>query len=140
MPEQSPVDIPPTAPIHRDGLQLQLGVIPLVLGDNPNAIQVDNTGDAGAVIDGERYELVQLHMHCPSEHTFGGTHAAMELHLVLQSAEGQLAVVAVTFVEGRENPAIGAILDALSGGDTPDTLAARVFGLSQAKAGTGREP
>ena len=119
---QSPVDIPPTAPIHRDGLELRLGTIPLVLGDNPTAIQVDNTGVAGAVVGGEPYELVQLHMHSPGEHTFSGVHAAMELHLVFQSPDGVLAVVGVMFIEGMDNPALGSILDAAAGREHPANL------------------
>lgn len=119
---QSPVDIPPVAPIHRDGLELRYGSIPLVLGHNPTAIQVDNTGEAGARIEGHAFGLVQLHMHCPSEHTFSGAHTAMELHLVHQSAEGTLAVVGVTFVEGRENPALEAIISAAAGSDAPETI------------------
>ena len=123
MPErQSPVDIPPATPVHREGLRIRYGSIPLVLGHNPMAIQVDNTGDAGAIIDGVPHRLMQLHMHCPGEHTVGGTHAAMELHFVHQSAEGALAVVGVMFVEGRENRAIGAILEAVVGGDRPEAF------------------
>ena len=80
---QSPITIPPTAPIHRDGLKLSYGPIPLVLGHNPTAIQVDCTSETVIVINETRYELVQFHIHCPSEHTFGGTHAAMELHGLL---------------------------------------------------------
>ena len=61
---------------------VRYGSIPLVLGHNPSAVQIDNTAAAAAIIDGHAYGLVQLHMHCPSEHTFSGTHAAMGLHLV----------------------------------------------------------
>lgn len=119
---QSPVDIPPAAPIRRDGLQLRLGPIPLVVGENEHAVQVDNTGDAGAIVDGAHFELVQLHMHCPSEHTFGGVTAAMELHLVHQSRDGVLAVVGVMFIEGEENPALGSILDAVAGREHADSI------------------
>lgn len=119
---QSPVDIPPTAPIHRHGLELRYGSIPLVLGHDPTAIQVDNTGEAGAIIDGEGYELVQLHTHCPSEHTFSGAHAAAELHLVHRSPAGVLAVVGVVFIEGAENPALGSILDAVAGREHPAAI------------------
>jgi len=119
---QSPVDIPPTAPIHRDGLELRLGVIPLVLGHNPTAIQVDNTGEAGVIIGDERYELAQLQIHCPSEHTFGGVHAALELQLVHQSPDGGLAVIGVMFIEGMDNPTLGSILDAAVGREHPAAL------------------
>ena len=49
---QSPVDIPPQAPLHGDGLELRYGRIPLVLGDNPGAVQVDCTCETAAIIDG----------------------------------------------------------------------------------------
>lgn len=119
---QSPVDIPPTAPIHRDGLELDYGSIPLVLGHNPAATQVDCTSETGMTIEGERYELVQFHLHSPSEHTFGGTHAAMELHLVHRSVEGRIAVVAVMFVEGLPNPALEQLVAALEGAEPPGEI------------------
>ncbi len=112
---QSPVDIPPTAPVHRDGLDLDYGTIPLVVGDNPTAVQVDCTVEAVMTIDGREYCLDQFHIHCPSEHTFGGTHTPMAIHLVHHAADGEIAVVAVLFVEGAANPVIGQLLDALGG-------------------------
>jgi len=114
---QSPIDIPPDAPVHRDGLELPYRPIPLVFGHHPTAIQVDCTRETTIALEGERFELVQFHLHCPSEHTFSGSHTAMELHLVHQSAEGRLAVVAVMFVEGVSNPSIERIVTALEGPD-----------------------
>lgn len=119
---QSPVDIPPTAPIHRDGLELHYGSIPLVLGHNPAATQVDCTSETAMTIEGQRYELVQFHLHTPSEHTFSGTHAAMELHLVHRSEEGHFAVVAVMFVEGLPNPALEQLVAALDGAEPPGEI------------------
>lgn len=117
---QSPVDIPPSAPVHRAGLELRYGPIPLVMGDNVTAIQVDNTSAAEAILDGQAYELLQFHLHCPAEHTFGGTRAPLGLHLVHRSAAGELAVVGVTFVEGRENPVLQAVISVLEGrGEAP---------------------
>ena len=117
---QSPVDIPPTAPVHRDGLQLVYGTIPLVVGENPTAVQVDCTVDASITLDGREFCLEQFHIHCPSEHTFGGTHTPMAIHLVHRSADGAIAVVAVMFVEGAANPVIGQLLGALVGDDPHD--------------------
>lgn len=62
-------------------------------GECPNAI----------TIKGKTYYAVQFHFHAPSEHTLGGKHEAMELHLVHQASDGSLAVVALFFREGREN-------------------------------------
>jgi carbonic anhydrase len=49
---RSPVDIPPGAPVRRDGLELRYGSIPLRLGREPTAIHVENTGEMAAVIEG----------------------------------------------------------------------------------------
>ncbi|TYZ60800.1 hypothetical protein PybrP1_004000 [[Pythium] brassicae (nom. inval.)] len=54
-------------------------------------------------IKGKTYYAIQFHFHAPSEHTLGGQHEAMELHLVHQASDGSLAVVALFFREGREN-------------------------------------
>ena len=39
------------------------------------------------------FQLLQLHMHAPSEHLINGVESEMELHLVHKSADGQLLVV-----------------------------------------------
>ena len=125
--QQSPVDIPPDAPVRRGGLELRYGSIPLMLGREPTAVHADNTFEMVAVIEGHSFGLAQLHMHCPSEHTFGGTHTPMELHLVHQSYEGRVAVVGITFVEGRANPGLEAIIAALDRDDAPTTLDLRTL-------------
>ena len=124
---QSPVDIPPTAPIHRDGLELRYGLMPLVVGDNPTAVQVDCTVDASIAIDGREFCLEQFHIHCPSEHTFGGTHTPMAIHLVHRSTEDELAVVAVLFVEGAANPAIERLVTALDDGHAVNDIDLRAL-------------
>ena len=43
----------------------------------------------------------------------------MAIHLVHRSAVGELAVVAVLFVEGAANPVIGRLVAALAGDETP---------------------
>lgn len=42
-------------------------------------------------------------MYIIGEHTLGGQHEAMELHLVHQASDGSLAVVGLFFREGKEN-------------------------------------
>ena len=119
---QSPVDIPPTAPVHRDGLELYYGSMPLVFGEHPSAVQVDCTIDAGIRLEGREYGLEQFHIHCPSEHTFGGAHTPMSIHFVHRSDADELAVTAVLFVEGAANPVIAQLLEALEGDDTARDL------------------
>ncbi len=86
-----------------------------------------NTGEMAAVIEGRSFGLAQVHMHCPSEHTFSGSHTPMELHLVHQSHDGQVAVIGVTFVEGRANAGLAAIIAALDDDDPPATLDLRTL-------------
>jgi carbonic anhydrase len=59
------------------------------------------------------YALLQFHFHTPSEETIAGMAMPMVAHLVHKSVEGQLAVVAVLFKEGTENPALANVFVAL---------------------------
>ena len=52
-----------------------------------------------------RFTLVQYHFHAPSEHTVGGKHYPMEMHLVFGSNGGALAVIGVLIEEGAHNAA-----------------------------------
>lgn len=54
-------------------------------------------------IGNKRYELIQFHFHCPSEHKIHGKSYDMEAHLVHKGAHGELAVIAVFMEEGKEN-------------------------------------
>ena len=55
------------------------------------------------------FQLAQYHFHAPSEHTTGGDHFPMEMHLVHKAADGALAVVAVFIREGAHNAAFDPI-------------------------------
>jgi carbonic anhydrase len=61
-----------------------------------------------------RYDVVQLHVHVPSEHTVRGHRFAGEAHLV-HGAAGARAVLGTLIVEGAENPAWDALIRALPG-------------------------
>ncbi len=103
---QSPVNI-----THADHAKL-----PIIEFDyKPSALDIINNGHtiesdyepgSSITIDGKTYNLVQFHFHHVSENTLNGKHFPLEGHLVHKSADGKLAVVAVFFDEGRENPAI----------------------------------
>ncbi|GAA0879348.1 carbonic anhydrase family protein [Algoriphagus jejuensis] len=69
--------------------------------DNGHTIQV--TVDEGSTFTfaDETFNLKQFHFHTPSEHTVDGEHMPMEMHLVHQSGNGDLAVVSVMFKEGN---------------------------------------
>ena len=60
-------------------------------------------------MDGEEYELQQLHFHTPSEHTVMGKASAGELHLVHKTRDGKTAVLLVFLIEGKYNQALGVL-------------------------------
>jgi len=74
--------------------------------NNGHTIQVNYAPGSTIAIDGHRFELKQYHFHAPSENHIDGKSYPMEAHLVHADADGNLAVIAVMFVEGRENASI----------------------------------
>jgi len=69
--------------------------------DNGHTIQVNvDTGNI-LLYDGKTYTLKQFHFHTPSEHTINGNHQPMEMHLVHQSEDGNLAVIGILMMEGK---------------------------------------
>jgi carbonic anhydrase len=77
--------------------------------NNGHTIQVNYpTPPNGSTItvDGTTYNLVQFHLHTHSEHLINGEAAALELHLVHQDSQGNLAVVGVMIENGTENSAL----------------------------------
>lgn len=81
--------------------------------NNGHTIQVDYDEGSTIEMDGAAYELVQYHFHAPSEHTLNGLHYPMEMHLVHQSGEGELLVVAVFIREGEHNEAFAPVWEHL---------------------------
>jgi carbonic anhydrase len=87
--------------------------------DNGHTIEVETKGESALVLDGVRYELVQFHIHTPSEHTVKGRGYDMELHLVHRSADGKLAVIGVMLERGKDSGALGPIFDGLPADSGP---------------------
>lgn len=114
---QSPVNIDDAIPGGGPALLAEYHDIPLEVENIGHTIEVPYAlpGEPTSLlrIGGDLYQLLQFHFHAPSEHEVDGQLADMELHLVHRNvATGQLAVVGVLLVEGRDpNPVIEAIFD-----------------------------
>jgi carbonic anhydrase len=81
--------------------------------DNGHSIKVTPQEGGSIDLNGESFKLLQLHFHGKSEHTVDGKRYDMVAHLVHQNPKTkQLAVIAVFFEEGKNNP----ILDNIIGG------------------------
>jgi carbonic anhydrase len=103
--QQSPIDLQPVRAEASD-IVFQYAPTPGVIKDNGHTYQVDLEPGSSIVIDGERYNLLQFHVHAPSEHKVAGEEYAMEVHLVHKSAAGGLAVVGVLVDRGAANPGL----------------------------------
>lgn len=102
---QSPIDI-------RDGIKVDLEPIKFNYSpslfhivDNGHTVQVA-VGGGSLTLTGKTYQLLQFHFHKPSEEKINGQRYEMVAHLVHKSDDGHLAVVAVLFERGAENPVI----------------------------------
>jgi carbonic anhydrase len=102
---QSPIDIQ-TKMVHRAALPpLHFNYKPSALHiiDNGHTVQVNADPGSFLAVGDDRYELVQLHFHHPSEEWFNGKRFEMEAHLVHRDSKGKLAVVAVLLDPGAQN-------------------------------------
>ena len=79
--------------------------------DNGHTIQITYDEGSTIVVDGITFELAQFHFHTPSEHVIDGRHYPMEIHLVHQSGDGELAVLGVLVEEGQSHTALQALID-----------------------------
>ena len=66
-------------------------------------------------ISGEKYNLLQVHFHSPSEHQINVIHHSLEAHFVHANTEGQLAVLGVLFKEGEANSVINKLWEFMPG-------------------------
>ena len=71
--------------------------------NNGHTVQVNYAEGSSIVVDGIRFSLKQFHFHAPSENQINGKSYPMEAHLVHADKDGNLAVVAIMFIEGKEN-------------------------------------
>ena len=101
---QSPIDLAeglrvPALP----GLKLSYGATKVKVTNNGHTFQVNVDKGSTLTIDGKKFDLLQFHFHTPSEHTIDGRSFPLELHLVHQAADKNLAVIGVMMAEGAPN-------------------------------------
>jgi carbonic anhydrase len=99
---QSPIDIRDGARLELEPIRFDYKPAPLRMIDNGHTVQVNYAEGSSILVAGERFELKQLHFHKPAEERIEGRAFDMVAHLVHQSLDGRLAVVAVLFVAGDQ--------------------------------------
>ena len=112
---QSPVNIANVAPIEFDEIFN-------TSYDGEGAIEIENTGSSFEVIyeagndnfvnlNGEEFELINIHFHSLSEHAIDGELSDLEMHLVHGNETGGLTVFGVLIEEGEFNPTLAPIFN-----------------------------
>jgi len=82
--------------------------------DNGHSIKVTPKEGGTIELHGETFKLLQFHFHGKSEHTIDGKRYDMVAHLVHQNPKTkQLAVIAVFFEEGKNNPVLDNVLSGI---------------------------
>ncbi len=71
--------------------------------NNGHSIQINYKPGSTISFNGRTFELKQFHFHSPSENTIEGRSFPLEAHFVHADADGNLAVLAVMYNEGKEN-------------------------------------
>ncbi len=112
---QSPINIVPGKTVsmnHQYDLHMSEDVHTTAkVIDNGHSIKVTPKVGGKLELHGETFQLLQWHFHGKSEHTIDGKRYDLVAHLVHQNPKTkQLAVVAVFFEEGKNNPALDNII------------------------------
>ena len=89
--------------IENNGHAIQIDEDTLGVDFHSHTIQVNSGIDSTALLRGKIYKLLQFHFHAPSEHTLDGKRYDMELHLVHESQDKKIAVIAVFLEPGSKN-------------------------------------
>ena len=100
---QSPVNIVDTIDAELPPLELDYSGHAVALTNNGHTLQVDVDGSNVLRVEGQEFELLQFHLHAPSEHRLNGELFLMETHLVHANKQGELAVIALLHEEGPAN-------------------------------------
>ncbi len=108
---QSPVDIKSkdAKPSDLPALQFNYKDAPLSVIDNGHTVMINYPPGSTLNVGDHVYALKQFHFHHPSEGHVDGKSHPLEVHLVHSDDAGNLAVVAVFFDQGADNPEIAAI-------------------------------
>ena len=103
---QSPIDIDDLIEADLAPIKFDYRTAGSEVANNGHTIQVNVRRGSSISLDGVAFELKQFHFHAPSENRIDGQSFPMEAHFVHADAAGNLAVVAVMFEQGADNPAL----------------------------------
>lgn len=108
--KQSPVDLGKAKVVSSTNLlQPKYKEEALAISNNGHTVKV-NVKVGNLMIGNEKYDLLQYHVHAPSEHVVNGKTYPIEIHFVHGTPDGKLAVIGVFAEEGKANAEFQKIL------------------------------
>jgi len=116
---QSPIDLTDATTAAGPALGQAYTPAAAEVVDTGHGLQV-NTGGGTLTVGSVTYDLLQFHVHTPSEHTVDGSDYPAELHFVHQAGDS-LAVVGVFVEEGRRTTGMTRGSSRLKGASPPSS-------------------
>lgn len=107
--EQSPIDIAIGPATKGPAIEFHYQAFDLEVENTSHVIEVPVAKGSYITLAGHRYDLIQFHIHTPSEHRIAGKQAALEIHFVHRDEAGKIAVVGAL----ASNPAANKSLEPL---------------------------
>ena len=110
---QSPINLE-VAEVEKGGLKpipFSYKAGPADVLHNGHTLQINPANSSTARFDGLEYRLVNVHFHTPSEEKINSMLSHMSAHFFHRAGDLKLAVVAVVFKLGKENPTLKAMFD-----------------------------
>ncbi|MBN1684011.1 MAG: oxidative damage protection protein [Gammaproteobacteria bacterium] len=103
--KQSPINIKNAKEDIQNHLEIFYKKFPLKIKYNEHSLYVhfDEKSDEHIIFNQEKYNLIQLHFHAPSEHWLKDKVFPMEVHFVHKSTENKLLVIGVFIDEGEQS-------------------------------------
>lgn len=120
--QESPIDLSGAISADLGDLDLQWRRLPARVFDTGHAIQAEMSPGSNLTMGGKGYQLLQFHVHQPSEHLLNGHRYPLEIHFVHTAPDGTLGVVGVFAEPGEANPVLAGVLEAVGktgGADHP---------------------
>jgi carbonic anhydrase len=129
---QSPIDLSGFLEAELPAISIDYKAVATDDLNNGHTVQVNFAKGSTFSVDGKTFTLKQYHFHTPSENRINGKSFPMEAHFVHADKDGNLAVIALMFKEGKVNSALQTILDNMpqNAGDEHNLSATKLNAIS----------
>ena len=128
--EQTPIDLSNGIKGDVGSVEYDYKPLPLRLVNNGHTVQFNADAGSACIIAGTRYELLQFHLHHPSEHLLAGKGFDLECHFVHKSGAGALAVTGVFIRPGAANAALKTFFEQMPAKEGPELKLATPIDLA----------